>query len=215
MSEVHAARFSYRLIPLFIVLLAASYFLSPVLPVSVGWENGPIENLQAVLLFIGGIWALQRRRASTNSRQRNFWLIITPIWFAMSARELSWGAVFCTPIKFSAQTGPSFSAAQQLWYRPAVAPALLVVLIACIWSFIKTKQTQTVTELWKRHSIPLIEIGIFVLCMFISAVAEGHMGMSFSHFSDGAAEIFEEFAELWGYISLLFAQWRVIRGLPP
>jgi hypothetical protein len=213
MSEVHAARLSYRLIPLFIVVLAISYFLSPVLPFTIGWENGPIENMQAVLLFGGGIWALQRHQAVVDHRQRSFWVIIAPIWFAMSARELSWGAVFCTPIKFSTEMGPSFSSAQQLWYKPAIAPALMSVLIACIWHFIKTKQKQTVIELWKRRSIPLIEIGIFALCMIISAIAEGHMGLNMNQFSDATAEIFEEFAELWGYIALLLAQWRVIRGL--
>lgn len=204
---------SFLLIPLFAMALAISYVVAPLLPVTIGWENGPIENTQAVLLFLGGAWALKLRAASMTARTRSFWSLISPVWFIMAARELSWGAVLRQPIGFSQLTGPVFSSTRQLWYKPAILPIVLAILACCVWTFIRTKQSETVGTLWDDHDLPLLEIGFFIVTMFASAIAEGHMGMNLDHLGEGGAQTFEELVELCGYGALLLAQWRVAKSL--
>lgn len=204
---------SFLIAPLLVMVLAAGYFIAPLLPVSVGWENGPIENTQAVLLFLGGVWAIRLRMVNARGRYRSFWSVISPVWFLMAARELSWGAVFRQPIGFSHLTGPVFSSTRQLWYKPAVLPIVLLILAISIWTFIRTEQSATISELWKDNDLPLFEVGFFVITMFVSAIAEGHMGMNLDQLGEGGAQTFEELAELCGYIALLLAQWRVAKNL--
>lgn len=208
-------RFSFSLSPVFcfFAALVASYLIAPRLPASFGWENGPIENLQAALLLVGGIWAFRLRAASPEPRYRAFWLLIAPIWLAMFARELSWGAVLLQPLDVSTLTGPVFSSTKQLWYKPAIAPALLLLLLLGIGSFIRNRQTLTVGELWRSRSLPLLEIALFVFVLFASAIAEGHMGMNLDELGEAGAQNFEELVELWGYLLLIGAQWRVARCL--
>lgn len=199
----------------FAVALLASYYLAPSLPISFGWENGPVENAQAILLFLGGIWALFIRSTVTDSRHRAFWLMVSPIWFIMATRELSWGAVFYPPLDFSALEGPTFSSSIQLWYKPAVPFVVAAILAGCIWTFVKTRQSRTVNELRLGHGLPLYEILMFIIAMTISAIAEGHMGMSFAELGKSGALILEELAEFWGYFALILAQWRVSKFLKP
>lgn len=213
--HIAARRFSFSLSPVFcfFAALVASYLIAPRLPAPFGWENGPIENLQAALLLVGGIWAFRLRAASPEPRYRAFWLLIAPIWLAMFARELSWGAVLLQPLDVSTLTGPVFSSTKQLWYKPAIAPALLLLLLLGIGSFIRNRQTLTVGELWRSRSLPLLEIALFVFVLFASAIAEGHMGMNLDELGEAGAQNFEELVELWGYLLLIGAQWRVARCL--
>lgn len=197
----------------FFAALIASYFIAPQLPATFGWENGPIENIQAILLFVGGAWACCLLVASKEPRHRAFWKLIAPIWFAMFGRELSWGAVLRAPLSVSPITGPVFSSTQQLWYKPAVAPTLFVLLLLGIRSFIRNRQSRTVAELWRTRNLPLIQIALFVFVLFASAIAEGHMGMNLDELGEAGAQNFEELVELWGYALLIFAQWRVAKCL--
>src|SRR5690606_11801180 len=102
--------------PVFIVLaLIASYLCAPLLPVTAGWGNGWIENLQALLPFAGGVGALCHAAQLPSPRGTGFWHAVAPLWFILSFRELSWGAVFHSPVSFSQETGPMFSSSTQLW----------------------------------------------------------------------------------------------------
>jgi len=172
---------------IFILLaLVVSYICAPLLPITAGWENGWIENTQAVVLFSGGIWACGLAITASLRQEKVFWLVIAPLWFILGVRELSWGAVFCEPLSLSHITGPVFSSTQQLWYKPAVTPALLVILAICAWAFFRSGQRHTVAMLWRQRSIPLCEILLSAICMFISAASEGHMNMHLD-LSRGAA----------------------------
>ncbi|GGC10013.1 hypothetical protein GCM10007205_18890 [Oxalicibacterium flavum] len=196
----------------FILLaLAVSYLCAPLLPVTAGWENGWIENLQALLLFAGGVWAFWFAARLPSPREKAFWHAIAPLWLILGFRELSWGAVFHAPVSFSHETGPMFSSSMQLWYKPAVTPVLALVLLVCVWIFVRGGHLRTLGALWRQHSIPLREMALVVICMFVSAAAEGHMGLSLN-LSEGTSQVFEELAELCAYSALLLAQARVMRG---
>lgn len=197
--------------------LVGSYLVAAQWPGWVGWENGPVENMQAVMLAVGGLLALDRRRRCSlagRPQQAAFWLVVAPIWFALAARELSWGAVFLPPLDFSAEMGPAFSSSRQLAYKGLVAPVLAFLLLGMAWSFVRTRQHQTLARLWRAGGFPLLEIGTFVLCMLASTAAEGHMGLGIRGLGHAQAQTFEELAELWAYAALLLAQqrvWRVLR----
>ncbi|MFT4191949.1 MAG: hypothetical protein QM617_10560 [Comamonas sp.] len=193
--------------------LIASYVLAPHLPDSTGWENGPVENAQAVLLFIGGVLALYWRGRASDPRTRAFWLIVAPIWFVLCARELSWGAVFMTPLTFSPDMGPTFSSTHQLSYKAWVTPVIGALLLAIIGLFVATRQTRTLARIWHARAFPFLEIGLFVIAMLLSATAEGHGLFALGGMSHPALQTLEELAELVGYFCLVLAQWRVAIAL--
>ncbi len=200
------------------LVLGLGYAVSPTMPQSAGWENGPLENLQVALLLAAGIAALRYGMWSgpQHAQQHAFWTAIAPLWFMLVARELSWGAVFCTPIAFDGLIGPKFSSTQQLWYRPAVIPVVCVLLLWCSWRFGRARSLQLFTALRHARALPLVELGLFSVCMAASAVAEGHARPNsadfFVHWKDrAAAQNFEELAELCAFAALVCAQSRVMR----
>lgn len=198
---------------IFLLALLASYLAAPHLPITAGWENGPVENLQAAALFAGGVLALWWRARASDARARAFWLIVAPIWFVLCARELSWGTVFMAPLEMSAQDGPTFSSSRQLPYKALVAPAIGLLLLAQAWLFVRTRQHRTFERIWAARAFPWLEIGLFAIAMLVSTEAEGHGFIGLDGMAHGARQALEELAELMAYVALLLAQWRVAHGL--
>ncbi len=196
----------------FAALQFGSFLLAPLLPVAAGWENGFIENVQTLVLFAGGIWALWCWHAGDGSRIRAFWLTIASIWFVLAVKELGWGVVFMQPLSHSDEFGPGFSSSIQLWYKPAVMAGLACIAVAWAWVFVATRQSLTVLELMKRKALPITELLIVVLLMMASAAAEGNMGFS-TGLREGTAQVYEELVELLAYLALLLAQYRIMRGI--
>lgn len=193
--------------------LALSFFIAPRLPVWAGWENGPIENTQTLLLLAGGVIAVMHGRHARGVQARGFWFIAAVLWFVMGVRELSWGAVFLPPYQVLIDTGPRFSSTLQLWYKPAIAPALGVLGLLCAWRFVRSRQHDLAARLWGQRAFPLLEFAVFVIGMVASAAAEHHLGLSLPFASEWAAQNFEELAEVWAYLALLLAQRRVWAAL--
>lgn len=198
---------------LFGIALFICYLLAAYLPVSFGWENGILENAQVLLLLAGGVYAARSAIVSSSKRSKIFWAIVIPVWFMLALRELSWGAMFHTPLAFSEETGPVFSSGLQLWYKPAVAPVCAAILLVCLAVFLKTRQGRTVKALWQIRHIPLLQLFIGCVCLWVSAASEGHMDIDMAHLGEGASQVFEEAAELCGYLALLLAQCRVAQGM--
>ncbi|RWR31780.1 hypothetical protein D2T29_09740 [Sinirhodobacter populi] len=192
-----------------LAILVASLPLSLFLPDWTSWENGPIEDAQTLVLLIGGIIALAYA-ARGQGRQKLIWLAVVPVWFAMCARELSWGAVFLPPMGMTGH-GPQFSASQ-LWFKPYIKPILLALLILSVASFAKGGGFGIFARLFSHRLFPVRDIVAFVVAMLASAAAEGHMGLSLG--SWGEAQVIEEMAELAAYVFLLSAQARVHAAIP-
>ncbi|KAF1022751.1 MAG: hypothetical protein GAK30_00908 [Paracidovorax wautersii] len=213
-SEFVSARYALARVVLVVLALVACYLMAPHLPVWTGWENGPVENLQALVLLAGGMLALWWRDRAGDRQASLFWLMVAPIWFVLCARELSWGAAFMTPLDFSPVYGPTFSSSQQLPYKPLIAPVIGLLLLGTAAVFVRSRQDQTLARLWRQGSFPLLEIALFVLAMLVSAEAEGHgIVGGFPSMGHAQQQSLEEMAELVGYAVLLLAQWRVARGL--
>ena len=197
-----------------LLMLGAAHWAAPQLPNWVGWENGPFESFQALLLLAGGLLAGWYGAKENNRQTRWFWWVQAPIWVILAAREMSWGVVFLPPLSVLPSGEPVFSARRQLWYyKPLLRPLLVVVALACAVMGIRSRQHEVLRRLWRQGDFPLLQIVIVAGCMLLSAAAEGKLGLSFAQMQADAAQIFEELAEGTAYVFMLLGQHRARRGL--
>ena len=91
----HQSKYSGMRWMLVLVSFPLLYAVGLVLPVSLGWENGPIEMAQNGLLVLAILMSLGM--AHTRRTQGALWLAFALIWFVLLGRELSWGAVWAEP----------------------------------------------------------------------------------------------------------------------
>lgn len=195
------------------IALLGGYYAAPCLPPVLGWENGLIENTQVLILLWGGCWACAEARNATKQPNQAFWWVITPIWCVMALRELSWGAVLLMPLHMDPVTGPIFSSSQQVFYKPLVSPVLVLLVAGQLVAALRWRLDRLLPVLWRANAIPLLEIGLFIVCFLVSTAAEGHMGMHISGLDEGSAQLLEEWAELLAYIALFIGQARVLLAL--
>jgi hypothetical protein len=185
-------------------LLAISFASAGILPAWTGFENGPIENAQ-VLILLGGAVVAMVFAADEQSTLRWFWLAVVPVWITLALRELSWGGVFMPALSVS-EHGPYFSSSQ-LWYRPYIVPMLVAVSLLVAVFFIKAKGPHILKYLFTTRQFPYADIVLVIVAMIVSAGAEGHMGLSFGDW--GHMQVLEEMSETAAYVFLLSAQARV------
>ena len=188
-----------------LLVLIVSYPLSLVLPSWTSWENGPVENLQVVVLFLGMIQALFFQKTGTPD-WKWLWRGAALIWFICAVRELSWGAVFLEPLSMS-DSGPFFSS-RQLWYKPAVMPALIASTLLFAMLMLRNGSHKLLNPLQRSGGLPWTEFLLATLCMMISTAAEEHLGLT-TGLTGAAAQNLEELSELAAYIFLLTGQFRI------
>ncbi|WP_225978878.1 hypothetical protein [Paracidovorax cattleyae] len=192
--------------------LALSGAAAAILPVSAGWENGLLEDVQVVVLLAGACMALLAARGYIAGRPlglaaKGLAMASAPIWCLLAARELSWGAALLPPIGFSAE-GPVYSSSV-LWYKPAVAPLALLVLAWCAWMLVRSRVLRAVPALLRSPQFAWAELAILLLAATLSTYAEGHLGIPVPSFLQGRAVVVEEWAELFAYLALVAAQWQI------
>lgn len=215
MPKNHPTLFPLLRLALALTLLLA-YPLAQALPLPAGWENGVLENTQALLLLAGGFASLYFARQSGQSQQRWFWRMIVPLWLVLILRELGWGTVFLEPIYMREFEGPQYFSSQQL--SPGIKNAVVgLAAVALGWSilaFVRGQQWQTLTQLWHMRQLPLVELGLAAAAALYSTMAEGRPPLLTS-LQPAALQMLEEITELLAYSALLLAQWRVRRALKP
>lgn len=190
-------------------LLIVSIFPSIYFDLSFGYENGPVELVQDLVFLIGFLCSLAF--ASRSSRQeRGVWIFASTMFFIAFWRELSWGAAI--PPLFDESIDPNTVTSHTLWYRPVVTPAIVIVALVGIGSFIHSKSWQLARPFIRAKAFPLREISFIVIASLIGAAAEHKMGLSLSLDHD-ASRTMEEMAELCAYIFLLAACFRTKTGL--
>lgn len=194
----------YRLLA-FAVFLSA-YPLSYLLPSRAGWENGPAENLQVLVYFIGFLQAGILAGRSEGG-WRALWMATMPIWFLLAARELSWGAVFYSPSGFD-EHGPTYQASKLLWYNDAVTPIAGLLIVLTIAATVMGKVWQKLPVIVAAGQVPVLEGVMTVVCVVLMTAAEHHMGMNLDSVL-GEGQVFEELVELAGGLFLLVAQQRI------
>jgi len=196
----------------FAIIQLMIFIIAPNMPNSMGWENGPIENTQVILLSAAAAWAFWCAHSTTTVRLKTLWIVVGVLWSVMAFRELSWGAAFHLPLTMDVEVGPQFSSSHQLWYKPAVAPVLACIALLSAGAFYYSKQHHTFVELFRQSSLPITELIIFCVLMISASAAEGHMGLNLG-MNKGTAQVYEEAVELLAYGALVLAQYRVMKGL--
>lgn len=204
----------WRICALLILGLIATYPTARLLPVQFGWENGFFENAQFIVLVFSGLCALWWAIKAPTSAMRWFWLMIAPIWFILALRELSWGAALMTPLSLNPHTGPVFSSSQQLAHKSWITGSAALALLFSGVVFFATKQWRTLKTLYQQRSFPIFEILLAILATAYSASAEGHISLDIYHgWSHASMQVLEEFTELFAYLFVALAQWRVYKTL--
>ncbi len=197
--------------------LGIGFFIVPVLPVEAGWENGWIENLQLAVLVAGAMMAavhavLDRLRGASRAAVA-LAACLVPVWLLLMGRELSWGAALLTPVGMG-DNGPEYSSSV-LWYKPAVAPAVVALLVVTGGVLAWFRVERLVWALLRACPFPWFELGLGVAAALLSTYGEGHLfGMVVSpHWGHNAA-VLEEWAEVAAYLALLLAQWQLLEWAP-
>ncbi|WP_312518594.1 hypothetical protein [Anaerospora sp.] len=190
------------------ILLAgvlASYFISPYLPISWGWENSLLEWLQVVILSAGLVlnckwW--QDAKAIGNASASLLLFSALPLWLLMIGRELSWGRVFY-PSGFDPVEGPIFLSLAQLPYGAIVNPLLAIIILVWLFAVIKYGVYKIPYQLLKEQRFPASELVIAVLALVIAGIGEKQLHLP----------VMEEFDECIAYLGLILTAYRVKNAL--
>lgn len=193
--------------------LCSSYVLALGLPVSWGWENGPLESIQAVILlagaFLAGIAGYQQRDMAAGK----VWCVAALLWLGMLGRELSWGAALSAPSGMDALIGPFYSSSL-LWWKPAVVwVCSAMALLAIYWVVRYRLIARVAVRWWHEAAMPWGCLIAFAIAMALSAVTEGHGSTLMAHIAPSARMVMEEMAETWAYVALWWAQWRLVHHM--
>lgn len=181
-----------------VLLLILLFPVALTLPKAYSFENHLIENLQVVVLLGGFLMTLGFvRKMRDHAHIRNFWRTALPIWLIMALRELSWGRAFY-PVGMT-EDGPVFISLQELWYGPAVHPALgviIVVLLFFAWKNLRKMGGRTAI------CLSVFDMGLFVVMALSSQmVFEKGVISALKPYS----QMLEECAELISYWCLVSA----------
>ena len=197
-------RFHWALLLAFL----ACYPLSRIMPPAWAWENGIVENAQAVALVMGAVLAWLAWRRLRPQAAALIAACAVPVWLLLAGRELSWGAVFLPPHGFDAG-GPIYTS-RVLWYRPLVPAFAGVILLIVLVAALHHRLDRPLRQLMARRRFPWLPILTIVAVMCASTFAEGHL-YPFKDIVLEQGEAYEELVELVGYLALLAAQARVLR----
>ncbi len=189
--------------------LLLSFPLTFVLPQSVGWENGLLENIQAVTLLLGVVAAVVAACRQKGAVAAPLWWSAALFWLAFLGRELAWGAAFL-PSTGAGKWGPVISS-QVLWYKPAVKWAVGGMLLCCYWLVRHGLWNRVLKRMVREHAIPVFSLALFIVAMVISTNAEGHGFIFLARWFDCRVVVLEELVETLGYFALWLAQWAIVR----
>ena len=195
--------FTQKIFPSTWVSLLLTVLLFPLglsLPAWWGWENGPIENTQVVILIAGAVLAWLAARHNRNDSQiRKLWLWTIPVWLLMIGRELSWGRVFFDPVTVG-PGGPMFPSIHAIWYGRYVYPVITIIIISTLCGLWYNFSWSKIIQVWR---IPAID-GILLVLVAIASqlVFERNLILALKPYS----QMLEEWSELivyWCMISIL------------
>lgn len=191
-------------------LLVLSFPLTYVLPQSWGWENGLLEDIQAVNLLLGLLAAAYAAYRQRGTAAAPLWWVAMPFWLVFLGRELAWGAAFLPAIGHN-QWGPTISSSV-LWFRPAVPWVCSALLLMCIYWMLRHQiWGRVLVRLQREQAWPVLSIVIFALAMVISTNAEGHGFVHLQDWFGTQVVVLEELVETWGYAALWLAQWALVQ----
>ena len=153
------------------------------LPESYGFENGVLENLQLIVLFLGFIFALMAKD------NKKFFYFVAMIIAVLAKREVN-----CFRTVFFAIPGEinEFYTWDQIKFGWLYHPIYGLFIAYVAFYFLKNKLFLTAWEMLKNIKLPVWNILLMLSGMLLGVIAE----------SVFANTLFEESAELLFYLSL-------------
>jgi hypothetical protein len=182
-------------------LVILSYYIGSYLPLTWGWENGPLEWAQVVILAVGtlltGCW-WQEAISSRQFHHTCFFAWAIPLWLLMIGRELSWGRVFY-PIGINPIDGPYFISMAQLPYGKVVYPVIAIIILSWLFAVIKYRLYAFPCDLYRQSRFPTGEFTLVIFSFVVAYVAEKQLHSA----------TMEELVECVAYLSLILTAYRV------
>lgn len=166
------------------IIVALLIYPSLSLPEQFGYENGLFENIQLIILLLGFIISI---RAKNNKKFFNFVAMVIIILFL---REINCGRTIFFPIPGEIN---SFYRWQDLKYGYLAHPIYGLYMAFTAIYFFKNKLYLPLTNFIIRTKLPIFDIIIMFIGMFIGLAAEKHIGNI----------ILEETGELLFYTALV------------
>jgi hypothetical protein len=159
--------------------------LTFLLPTWVSWENGILENLQAVILCMGALLILYCYRTSPSLRVRTLGLPFFLSFLLVLGRELNWGRVFFQTGCNS--KGPVFISMHQMPGHDIIYGIIFFVIIFVIIKFIRDVPWRTVI-----FKIPFQKVyGILFFVFLILTILGDKGNIGFGVYDETMEEISE------------------------
>jgi len=182
---------------IFFIALVLVIPISALLPIWFGWENGPLESAQNVLLLAGFVICLcyQKGAKGRSKKESQMWLSVGLFYLFMLARELSWGRVFF--LDYIDANGPGFVRLQTLDAYPYIYAGIGFFALLMLYMLIRTIPWR---ELWREIPFNRLTVYILILAAAISQMAEH----DFPYETHNLNQTVEEGAELLVYVIMLY-----------
>jgi hypothetical protein len=181
------------------IALLLAYPTTQLLPRFWGWEDGPLEWTQALILFIGFLIAFWYSHKDTCHRLAQFWYAQLPLWPILLGRETSWGAAFLPFKSFDMYKGPNLVSRSELWYGPLVYPVLGVLLLLIVYLIIKYRLYRLPLQLCCEHRFPVLPFLLAISAIIIASCVERHL----LPIPGNRGQLLEEYLETVFYLGLI------------
>ena len=168
----------------------AAFPVAALLPAWAGWENGPLEIAQDIILFAGAMDCLVRFRKADRRDHRGLWLGGSAYFLLLLGRELSWGRVFLQ--KAMTSSGPVFVSMHDLPHSEIVYGMIAVAVLLTGWSLAVYMPW---SSLFEKMPVPALS-----LLLMIAAAVFASLGDKGFLLGGDFDEILEEEMELLVYL---------------
>lgn len=179
-------------VPLVRYLLALAIVLACVdsfVPVSIGDENGLLEDTQVGVLF-GGALACVLKLRDSEGRYRCLWVAGILLCLLLAGRELSWGRVF-----FPVMENGNFPPVKDLPYGPIVYPMVGLTMATIIALIVRGR----IVSYLKQNGVPLAPLAFLFVAALLAVDGEKLHMIPWSH-----GMLVEEFCELCVYVTFVW-----------
>lgn len=173
---------------LLVVYIPLVFIIKEFLPENIARENGPLENLQLLLLVVGMYLCWQAAKKVALKADKHIWQAGMIFYALMFGRELSWGRALLMRANGTVPSWNEFGIYGQL------AHPVIGLAIAC---FLFLLYRGRFFRFLKKAKIPMWDLAFLVLFVVLVDVSE-HYNFSIFH-----GEIDEELFECAMYLQML------------